>query len=168
MSADNQAENDRITCGQCDCSWTAPVASCPECGTMYEAAGAPTPEPADDTVVGSSSSHSSDAVIAAGTPATAGVQGHAPGCNGWRPPSSLGFGRFIPHRCTPGCPQAEPSPRSAGGPEWCKPCGHKVTTCLRYGDCGCPTTRADGDNPTTRPGALDDGSGPSDQSGGRP
>lgn len=39
-------------CNSCWCSWTAPIGTCPECGTMYEAAGAPTPEPADDTVAG--------------------------------------------------------------------------------------------------------------------
>jgi hypothetical protein len=35
-----------------------------------------------------------------------GVGGHAPGCDGWRPPTALGFGRTSPPRCIPGCPMA--------------------------------------------------------------
>lgn len=36
-----------------------------------------------------------------------GVRGHAPGCDGWRPPTQLGFGREAPHYCKPGCPMRE-------------------------------------------------------------
>ena len=35
-----------------------------------------------------------------------GVGRHAPGCDGWRPPTELGFGKTSPAKCIPGCPVA--------------------------------------------------------------